>query len=793
MPKSTGLTYISDAMVAAVIGCALCCASAFAEESSDTEAGSPDTATPADTSLPTIAVDEPPATPPASDAAQLEDIVVTATKREKSLREIAGSIGEFNGARLENEGKFSLADFIEQKPGVTMTQLGPHMVKVNVRGIASDAYFGAPLPSPTGMFIGDTAFGDPFITNVQPDLSAFDLSRVEILKGPQGTLFGGAALAGAIRYVLQEPVLGEWQARAFTQYDAPDDGSTALSEGVALNAPLFGDRLAVRLGYVNRNYPGITDNSRTPRKEDVDDSSGEQLRGILSWRPWDRLGITLTHLEQDSFTANAIGFADTRDGPRENNKKVLPQPSIADFGLDSLEVAYDFDTMRLVALTSRTSKNWYIDVDISYVITGPPEEDFDPDNGTFQITDDRSKSDSQELRLQSTGKDGLQWLVGLYNVDYKVFFEILDDTVRNRDFHAQAGTDPATYHETTILYAVTNVDAYEQAGFFDLGYRLWDRLELSAGARLYETQVKGGFFGTGALARQQNNGENFDFSGNEITEQGVNPKVTATFEFTPDLSTYLLASRGFRFGGLQTVPSTDTNGVPPSYKSDTIWNYELGARTAWFDNTLRFDTTLFYIDYKNPQVVLRTNSATGLNLAYTDNVEHAISQGFESALAWLTPLDGVRFDLSGGYTDSHITVPFRAPSPYTSNGSTVVPEGAWMPGVARYQYLAAIGYVAPPIGIFDISGRIDYNYIGKGVGTLLQERPINDYGTLNGGITLSSAAWRLKPRLSFNVSNITDETAPKLGYSIKPVPGGLVDVWYLNAPRTYSMRLGLDF
>jgi iron complex outermembrane recepter protein len=820
VPKSTKPVWINAAIAIVSVGLAVC-TSARAQESYDTPppeetaapesdstpmmwdtpsepeaADSGETAAPAPDGAPlaTIPVDAEPAADAPAAGTQLEDVVVTATKREKSLREIAGSIGEFNGARLENEGKFSLADFIEQKPGVTLTSLGPHMVKVNVRGIASDAYFGAPLPSPTGMFIGDTAFGDPFITNVQPDLSAFDLSRVEVLKGPQGTLFGGAALAGAIRYVLQEPALGEWQARAFSQYDAPEEGTAVFSHGVALNAPLFGDALAVRLGYVNRKYPGITDNSRTnPPLKDVDDSSGEQLRGIVSWRPLDELGIKFTHLEQDSFTANAIGFADSRDGPRQNNKKVLPQPSIADFGLDSLEATWDFETMRLTALTSRTSKNWFINVDITYVINGPPDENTNPEEGTFQITDDRSKSDSQELRLQSTGKDGLQWLVGLYNVDYKVFFEILDDTVANHELHRQLGTDPATYHETTVLYAATNVDAYEQAGFFELGYRFWDRLDLAVGARLYETQVKGGFYGTGVLARQQNNGQPFDFSGNEITEQGVNPKVTATFEFTRGLSAYLLASKGFRFGGLQTVPSNETNGVPPSYKSDTIWNYELGARTSWLDNTLHFDTTLFYIDYQDPQIVLRTNSATGLNLAYTDNVDSAVSKGFESALAWLTPLDGVRLELSGGYTDSRTTAPFRAPSPYTSNGSTEVPAGSLMPGVARYQYLASINYLAPTIGIFDIGARVDYTYIGKGVGTILQERPINDYGTLNAGISLSTAAWRLKPRLSFNVSNILDETAPKLGYTVKAVPGDLIDVWYLNAPRTYSMRLGLDF
>ena len=806
MPKSTGLTWVSASAVVG-IGLVIGCGRALAEDT-DTpppaeEAPAPETAaTPeAEAPLPTVPVDEPAPPPPEDGSVQLEDVVVTATKREKSIREIAGSIGEFNGTKLESEGKFELKDFVEQTPGVTLTTLGPHMVKLNVRGVASDAYFGAPLPSPTGMLIGDTAFNDPFITNVQPDLSAFDLARVEVMKGPQGTLFGGAALAGAVRYVLQEPVLGEWQARGFSLYEAPKGGSTALSSGVALNAPVLSDALAVRLGYVKREYPGLTDNVRQPDaiKENIDAATGEQLRGIVSWRPLDSLGIKLTHLDQDSYSPNAVVIADTALA-RETKNKILPQPSIAEVNLDSLEVGYDFDTMRLTAVGSRTKKHWYVDVDISYVITGPPDEDTDPATGTFQITDDLSKSVSQELRLQSTVTDGLQWLVGAYNADYEIFFEILDDAVAKRDLAAQTGTYRTDlYYESSVFYAVGNIEAHEKAAFVDLSYKFWDRLELSAGARYYQTQVTGGFFGTGELARQQNNAQNFDFTDNDISEKGVNPKVSATYQFTDDLSVYALASRGYRFGGLQTVPYDESedgsgNGVPRYYKSDTIWNYELGTRTSWLANTLHFDTTLFYIDYKDPQVVLRTNSATGLNLAYTDNVDSAVSYGFESMLAWLTPLDGVRFDLSGGWTDSHTTAPFQAPNPYRSGcGCSTVPAGSGMPGVADYQYMAAINYVAPQIGILDVSSRVDYTHIGPGVGTLLQDHVINDYGTLNAGLNFSTAAWRLKPRLSFNVSNILDETAPKLAYTVKAVPGQLIDVFYLNQPRTYTVRLGLDF
>src|SRR5581483_9359615 len=428
------------------------------------------------------------------------------------------------------------------------------------------------------------------------------------------------------------------------------------------------------------------------------------------------------------------------------------------FGLTSLELGYDFGPMRATALASRTFKDWYLDADATAAITGPPNQPpgglplplpfpvlpspLEQETGSFQIVNDRSKSISEEVRLQSTGKHGLQWLVGVFNIDYKVFFEILTDTIANRDANQAAGTPPDVYHETTLFYGVTNVKAHERAVFFDLGYKFWDRLDLSAGARLYETEVKGGFAGVGSVARTQNGGMDFNFSDHDISEKGVSPKVSAMFDFSRDISTYFTASRGFRFGGLQSVPSSSMNGVPPQYKSDKLWNYELGLRTSWLGNTLHFDSALFYIDWKDPQIALRT--AQSPPLAYLDNIGHSISKGFESSLVWLTPL-GVRLELAGGMTDAHITVPFSAPDPTSSSGQRVVPAGSKMPGSARSQYAAALNYVTPQIGPFNIGARVDYHYVCKGFGDITEVHPINDYGTLNAGLVLMNSTWRLRP------------------------------------------------
>lgn len=729
---------------------------------------------------------------PPPESTQLEEIVVTATKRAKSLRDIPASISAFDGEKLESQGKLDLGSFIQESPGVTATQNGPGFMRIAMRGISTDAEPLSIIPSASGILIGDVAFTDPYISNITPDLSAFDLASVEVLKGPQGTLFGGSALSGAVRYVLQDPAMDEWQVRGFTQYVSPEGGSQALTSGVAVNAPIYEDRIALRLGYVKREYPGVYDLTREPRQENVDDGEGDQIRAMLAWQATDALKIKLTHLEQDFEAENALILAETRNA-RENSRILLPQPTSHGFDLDSLEVDYDFEMMRLVSLTSRSTKTLSFVGDSTAGILGTPPPGTPESAAIFQAVHDDSSAFAQELRLQSTGP-GMQWLVGAYFFDYEVTFDILIDTIAHQQILGNdsllsrllsgLGVDSSSlYAETSLLYAVTKPTAQERALFFDVSDTFWNDLELSAGARLYSTEVKGGYRGYGVLTRAINNGQNVDASDNRIEEEGISPKISATYHFTDDHSLWALASRGFRFGGLQSVPSSPTNGVPPVYKSDSLWNYELGLRTSWLDNTLRFDITAFYIDYTDPQIQQTT---TGVPLNYTDNVSAAISQGFEASLRWITPLPGLMLALDGGLTDAHITEPF------TAADGTLVPAGSEMPGAAESQYSASLLFFAP-IGFINVATNLGYTYIGKGYGDIVHSERINDFGTLNGGITLSSDAWSVRPQLSFHVANILDETAAQGGSTRMTTTQQPISNFQLNPPRTFTVRLGMEF
>jgi iron complex outermembrane receptor protein len=755
--------------------------------------------TPANAPLNTIAVspDEPPQQPTperSSDGRQIEEVIVTATKRAESVRDIPASITAFNGKSLEDEGQLNLADYIQRTPGLTVNQSYPGLSRFTIRGISTETTPTSPLPTPVGFFIGDTAFTDPYLASIIPDLSAFDLAGVQVLKGPQGTLFGGAALSGAIRYELQDPVQGEWQVRGFAQSSQPYQGSLAMTGGAAVNIPLLPeDNLAMRLTYIRRNYPGVIDEPRSDGKN-VDKADGDQYRAILLWEPED-WKLKFTHLSQDFHADNtAGGVVESVDGPRQNDIFVTKTPADNRFDLDSLELGYNFDSMRVVSLSSYVTKDVSETRDATYSLIGKPPAAYPKQLAFTSPVYENSKAFSQELRLQSTGSGPFKWLAGAYFYSYQLDFGLKvvtpeTDLVLGQDsallqLFDQLGLDAdPLVDETSLLTAVANVKSTEKALFFDLSYTLWDDLDLSAGARLYDTTVDGGLTGTGLLIRAENDGMAADSRSN-LSEKGINPKFAATWRMTAEMSMYAQIAKGFRFGGIQITPSTATNGVPPTYKSDTLWNHELGIRTSWLDRTLNADLTAFYIRYKNPII----NQATsGIPLAYNDNVSAAISQGLEASLLWNTPVPGLRLTATAALTDAHITEPF------TATGNVQIEPGQQMPGTAPQQYGVFINYLRP-FGFIDVNLNTGYNYVGQGYNNLQHDLKINGYGTFDAGLVFSSDALDYHPKLAINVSNLLNEAKASSAQTGTPiVPTGPLTLYGLIPPRTLTARISFDF
>jgi outer membrane cobalamin receptor len=246
---------------------------------------------------------------------------------------------------------------------------------------------------------------------------------------------------------------------------------------------------------------------------------------------------------------------------------------------------------------------------------------------------------------------------------------------------------------------------------------------------------------------------------------------------------YGQVAKGFRFGGIQYVPSTPTNGVPATFKSDSLWNHELGLRTSWLERTLNADLTLFYIKYKDPII---TQATQGIPINYNNNVSAAISRGLEASLLWNTPVDGLTLSASAALTDAHITAPF------TAADGQAIKSGQQMPGTAPRQYHGSIQYLRP-LGFLNVGANAGYNYVGQGYSDLQHSIAINGYGTFDAGLIFSSDAFSFHPKLAINIGNIANVTKPNAGGVVKPiVPIGNTYVYGLIPPRTLSLRLSID-
>jgi outer membrane receptor protein involved in Fe transport len=296
----------------------------------------------------------------------------------------------------------------------------------------------------------------------------------------------------------------------------------------------------------------------------------------------------------------------------------------------------------------------------------------------------------------------------------------------------------------------------------------------------------------------------------DIEAGGFSPKFAVTFKATKDLLFYANATKGFQFGGVSLYQSSDPRyETPSSFKSSKLWSYELGSRTDWFHRTLRADLTVFYIDWKDPQIV---QDAPGANIyQYVDNVGAATSKGVEAALRWLTPLPGLSVNTVGSYIVAKTTVP------YTDAENNMIASGTDMPQSPRVQASAVLNY-AGRFGGWVAGPSLAYAYQGTAWNKINHQKKIFGYGMLNASLDISRPDWRFAPALNFGVSNLTNVLAfnsygegstvsadcpvklpDPLGCTLESPAGGVITAQShhiatnYTRPRTFSARLSFSF
>lgn len=716
---------------------------------------------------------------------QLEEIVVTATKRPELVRDIPATIAVLTGQKLEEMGAHELKDFIQSVPGInTQDEIAGLQRKLSVRGVAPQTGTNQTV----GIVYGDVALTDPYGSYTIADPDPWDLSTVEVMKGPQGTLFGATSLSGVIRYVPNSPKLGEWKGLLSADWIHIDQGATEPSFGAVLNVPV-GETIAFRFAGSWQHKPGVIDIiNPSYNKIDADEGYTRTGRAMALWQPTEKLTLNAWYIkgQRNSEELNFISN-DNRQYLREDSPG--PSPVSNGYTLGTLDARYEFDWATLVSISAYQTKNSFNDADSSELIEPLAKLGIRTLHGTRKVD---TSGYQQELRLVSPNDGPWTWIGGAYISTYKA--DITSVLYAYPGLAALAGLldtlPPAVvaslYDPGKGLVATTNglhpVDASEKALFGELSRTLWDDLKVTLGGRFYSVKVSGTSV-TNSLNPTNNGAHSIS-----TASKGFSPKASAAWHIDDDIMVYGTVSRGFQYGGFNTGV---LSSVPATFKSSTLWNYETGVRTDWLDRTLRFDLTGFYDVWKNPQVHQVTQDKIG---SYTDNVGAARVVGAETTLNYATPIPGVTLETSASYIVATTTETFD-----DASGKTVEP-GTLLPSSPKLQATTTLSYTNE-FSAWRTQTALTHSYQGHAWNDVVHSVEVGGYNVLNLSFAVSRNDLAFTPNLTFQVNNLTNVDAlssalggtdaipgnPDLSHQISP------RLYVLTQPRNFRLNLSLKF
>jgi len=735
------------------------------------------------------------------------DVTVTSTRREENVREIPASVSVFEGIDLESLGVAKIEDYILEAPGVNYNKYEPERSEISMRGI-STTMLSQNTQVTVGTYVNEIPTTDYFWVNSIVDLNPFDLERVELLRGPQGTLYGAASLGGVMRFVTNKPKLDRNEgALHLTTTSVADGGVNFLTQGM-FNAVVSEGKFAVRGVLAYNNDAGFIDNLATG--ED-DWNSFDQLSGRLmaTWAPSDKVRIDASYIRQD-LDRNGNNQVDGRfdpdfDDPSQLTWRMAGAKNVTDIG--NLTLSFDLGFGELMSSTSYLNKNQKQDVEFGELFVfdavsveewmlmeymGLPIEFGDlssqvtwrPVLGTAD-----AKSFFQEFRLVSRDTGTLDWIVGAYYADVtsefqtEVWLEGMEDAVNA----VEPGVGTMLYPDDLYVSFPGAQDATEWAVYGELGIDLSEIWKLTLGGRYYD-------FESETYASSTSWGWTDEVGPLPADDSDFMPKVSLAYHPSSDLLWYGLASRGYRVGGANEIVALYGGSAPLTYESDKLWNYETGVKKTWANGKVITDVTLFYIDWQDiqlPVTFIDPGSPWGMTSAIL-NTGKAHSLGVEAFFS-AQLAQGLMFTLNLAWTEAELdedTMPIM-------NGETgefvVVPAGTRLPGVPEWNTSSMLQYYfnSPKLGFPYIE--LSHIYKGEVTDELSIQGIIPSWNLLNFRVGATVAK---DLQVSLAVTNLLDDRqamARWYPYMGSFVPYVQPEMWYITLPRSISLTLQMNF
>jgi outer membrane receptor protein involved in Fe transport len=718
---------------------------------------------PQDRPVPTRAVEGTVGTDGAGDrdqASTVGEVIVTALKHATTLQQTPLAVTALTGTALSQANITDFDELTKAVPGLVVTDAGPGQRRITVRGIrsAGDAQVGvyydeAPITSPPG------TTSDPGAN--QSDLKLFDVDRVEVLRGPQGTLYGAGAMAGAVRVIFNKPAFA-YEAAVDLSAGGVEHGGLSYNLNAAVNVPLITDQLAARFVYYRDHNDGWIDNPGL-HLQHVNFEDDEGGRFLVRVKPAEFLTIDAGAYYQDQ-KGGPTAWAPSLGRYQSPDKVVL--------GFEDRNRLYnvtanaELGPVGLVYTGSYQTRDFLMTRDPTYLFNIVGAKAFTP---ALYYQPQSVNDATNEIRLQSTTWGVLQWTLG-------GFFE----NRRSRVLSEAHVTGADGYDLPTpdiVLQRQIGDKLEQQAAFGEAAYKITPKLTLTGGFRFY----------------------NYDHTVSGVTTIGFAPlktaaspyqqwatnysgwlwKANASYQATPNNLVYFQAATGFRPGGVNQAIGLAT-ALP--YLPDSLTTYEIGWKASLLQDRLTLDLAGYRTDWENMQVTL--NSGT---FAYIGNAGSARVQGLEAEVVAL-PVRGLRLSANGAALSARLTSDQVTTSTVVS-GSTGR-SGDRIPNVPDVTATVAAEYAWDLPRELTGVARTDAVYVGRSYSdfrsTSSTYHPVGDYVTVNGRIGVRNARWGL---YIFG-NNLLNATAI---VSAGNVLGGTIETVTAVPPRTIGVNLTANY
>ncbi|HKF43286.1 MAG TPA: TonB-dependent receptor [Thermoanaerobaculia bacterium] len=765
-----------------------------------------------------------------------EEITVTAMKREETIRNTPFSVTAPTEADLRERGVDNIEEVAANVPSFSVQNLGPGQSQVSIRGVSSGqlARDQPGVKENVGSYLDESVISLSLFT---PDIDLFDVNRVEVLRGPQGTLFGSGSEGGTVRYITNLPEMGV--SRYFGEFNANliDSGNAGGSAKVGFNAPLT-DKVAMRLaGYYDR-FAGWMDAVQPNTnlaggftiKDNVNTGDRTGIRAAVTFQPDENLMITPRIFYQtlkmdgwnriDIFNILANPYTTTRPKVTLGERQLFTQidePTTDKFVLGDLNVHYNFGDVLLTSVTSYTHRDILVVRDATALTASITGGSIGLAEKVYTLNaplDDATSawSITEEMRL-SGGKDRFKWVGGIfYGHTHRAYGQSLPVT----GFQAATGipTQGLRAPKDVLFFSDLSYGLDQFALFGEGTYTFSPRFSFTGGLRYYhykedKEQVFDGIFA------QDNTGTQIVSQPGTVKADGVAPRFILSWKATDDTNVNFQASKGFRLGGVNdplnvplcTPQDLATFSGKDTWKDETAWNYELGSKSTIFNGRGSLNASAFYVDISDLQVTVTAGSCSS-RLIF--NVPKARSVGGELEFATAIT-NNIDFDISASYTDAKLRSTVRDGAGNIVSGieeGKKLPSVPWIQGAATltYQYPISPGFLGYVTSNFqhvgprftqvgdDLLGTLDLNSFGKNTigGPLTQstfhysaELPAYDILNMRFGVRHGSFDAALY------VNNLTDERA---FLALDRERGTRARIGYLtNQPRTFGLSSRVDF